>query len=133
MTRWDYYACAFALALALATLGCSDGMEVPPSYETPPETPVEAPNATLDAGLGPDTSPMDTTATVDATGGDAWWTAYLGQGQCGEGYEQKLYAPNDMAWCEEIPGVDAGGHPCGDANPVGWYKAGLYMCVKVLP
>lgn len=78
----------------------------------------------------PDSGPTIIDAGVDSEPtGDAWWTANLGQGLCGDGYTQKLYAPNEFTWCEGSP--DAGGIPCGELTIVGWYRAGLYKCAKV--
>jgi hypothetical protein len=119
MTRLDFLACLFGLSLlALAFSGCG-GLD---TFTAPP-TGLESP--AIDSGATPDGG-----AAIDGgTGG--WWAANLGQGMCGEGYTQKLYAPNDFAWCEGSP--DAGGAPCGESTPIGWYRAGLYKCAKVQP
>jgi hypothetical protein len=85
---------------------------------------IDAQEATPDAVLAP---AFD--SGVDS-GADAWWTADLGQGLCGTGYTQRLYAPNDVVWCE---GPTDGVGACGDLPMVGWYKAGLFKCQKVTP
>ena len=107
------------LALAFAALAGCGGMDA----LTAPTDAVLA--AGIDSGAA-----LDDGTTTDATA-VGWWNVDLGQGQCGAGYVQKLYAPNEFAWCEGSP--DAGGAPCGESTPIGWYRAGLYKCAKVTP
>ena len=80
----------------------------------------------LDAFTAPtDAAPGQAIDSGVDSGADAWWTADLGQGLCGQGYTQRLYAPNDFVWCE---GPTDGVGACGELTTVGWYKAGLFKC-----
>jgi hypothetical protein len=104
---------AFAL---LAACGGIDALDAPPDA---------VPGQAIDSGVS-----LDGGSTINAGYPDAWWTADLGQGQCGEGYKQRLYAPNDVAWCEAV-GEDTG-TPCGEYAHLGWYRAGLHKCAKAV-
>ena len=106
------------LLFAFAALAACGGLDVPPNDSTAPESQATQPSATLDAG------------SIDTTASDAWWTADLGQGLCGPGYVQRLYAPNDVVWCE---GPTDGVGACGELPTIGWYRAGLFKCAKVQP
>jgi hypothetical protein len=90
--------------------------------------------ATSPQDAGADVGTMDAERGADASPGpDAWWTADLGQGQCGAGWTQRLYAPNEFVWCEAMPGMNPnpGVSPCGALIVVGWYRAGLVKCQSV--